>query len=75
MLLLAIPFSSLITFGVWALDTRYITVSDFQTYQQDQYKRSIADQIDQLTLKEALGMATAYEKALLKQLKEKYNRL
>jgi hypothetical protein len=72
--LVGIPLSGVITFGVWALDTRYVTISDLQQYQQEQQKQKLGDRIDELTLKKNLGLADDFDKALLEQLKEKLNR-
>ncbi len=72
--LLGIPLSGLITFGVWALDTRYVTISDLQTFQHEQKTEELGNRIDELTLKKSLGLATEFDKALLEQLKEKLDR-
>jgi ribosome assembly protein YihI (activator of Der GTPase) len=72
--ILALPIASLLTAAVWALDSRYITHETFRTYEQQQYVRTLGDRIDELTVKESLGMATDYDKAILKQIKEKLER-
>ena len=63
-----------VSFGVWALDQRYMTVSNFEQAMQQQRLQNLGDRIDELTLKESLNLATDYEKAILKQLKEKVKR-
>ena len=63
-----------ISFGVWAFDNRYLTIASFEEITQQQRIQQLGDRIDELTLKESLGLASEYEKAILKQLKEKIKR-
>lgn len=70
---LAVPLTAALSFGVWALDQRYLTISSFENLQQQQYQQQLGDRIDELTLKKSLGYASEYEKAILEQLKEKRN--
>ena len=71
---LAVPLTAALSFGVWALDHRYMTISSFEDSMQQQRLNNLGDRIDELTLKESLNLASAYEKAILKQLKEKVKR-
>ena len=73
-LLLALPFGAILSAGAWALDQRYITHEDFESYDKQQYVRQLGDRIDELTLKKSLGLATEYDAAILDQLKEKLER-
>ena len=69
--IIALPLSFIITAAVWALDQRYMTYAAFEEIAQSQRINNLSDRIDELTLKESLGLASEYEKAVLKQLKEK----
>ena len=71
---LAVPLTAALSFGVWALDQRYMTISNFEQAMQQQRLHNLGDRIDELTLKESLNLATDYEKAILKQLKQKVER-
>ena len=73
-LILGVPLSGLISFAVWALDTRYITHTDLNLSVKQQYVQRLSDQVDQLILKKQLGLATEFDKALLEQLKQKLSR-
>lgn len=72
--ILAVPLAGALSFGVWALDSRYLTIASFEQLQQQEQEHQLGNRIDELTLKESLGYASEYEKALLKQLKEKIKR-
>ncbi len=71
---LAVPLTAAISFGVWALDQRYLTIASYEEITKQQRIDRLGDRIDELTLKESLGLASEYEKAILKQLKEKIAR-
>jgi hypothetical protein len=73
--LLGVPLSAVLTFGVWALDTRYVTIASLEEYSQMQRKNELGERVDELTLKKTLGLATEFDKALLDQLKEKIQRI
>ena len=67
-LILSLPITTLVGGVVWALDTRYITVSDLQQFADQQYQQQIERQVRELRLKKHLDMADAYEEALLEEL-------
>ena len=73
--MMALPLSFLLAMGVWALDTRYVTISDLKTYAQEEQIEDLEQEVKDLTLKSELGLASEWEKALLEQRKiELYNK-
>lgn len=65
---LALPIAGIFSIAVWALDTRYVTISDLKQFAQDQQYLDTKQQVRELRLKKRLNMADAYEEALLEEL-------
>jgi len=70
----ALPFSVLLGAIVWAhdahYDDRYVQITQFEQFREDTKIDNLEAEVDELTLKKSLGLASEYEKALL-ELKEK----
>lgn len=65
---MALPIAGIFTVSVWALDTRYVTISDLQQFAKDQQILELKQRVKELRLKKRLNMADDYEKALLEEL-------
>lgn len=77
--ILSLPTTVLLGALVWAhdahYDDRYIQISQFEQYQKDNKIDALEQEVDELTLKKSLGLASDYEKALLELKVRKLNTL
>ena len=71
--LIGIILTGSIPFTLWALDTRYVTISDLKQFALDQDRAQIERQARELRLKKRLNLADEYEKALLEELEKELN--
>jgi hypothetical protein len=55
-------------------DVRYVRISELQKVLENDRKDELENRIDELSLKQNLGMTSPYEDALLEQLKERLAR-
>lgn len=65
--------AALLGAGVWAMDTRYVTIGNLQKFAEEQDRKELQERIEELTLKKELDMASEYDKALLEKLKQRLN--
>jgi len=65
--------------GYWAVleagDNRYVQLQQLADFARNQRIEDLEDKIDDLTIKQELGQATPYDKARLKNLERKLQRI